>query len=78
MALAVDVIDRRGPSNKMHRHLEPKKTMVMLYIRVYNSNRCFTRPSLLTRGSTLVLNVGMSQGWKMTKCAVSYSQRRVR
>ena len=26
MALAVDVIDRRGPSNEIHRHLQPKKT----------------------------------------------------
>ena len=28
MALAVDVIDRRGPSNKMQCHLQPKKTKV--------------------------------------------------
>ena len=31
IAFAVDVIDRRGPSNKMHRHLQPKKTTVRLY-----------------------------------------------
>ena len=31
MALAVDIIDRHGPSNKMHRHLQPKKTKVTLY-----------------------------------------------
>ena len=31
MALAVDVINRRGLSNKMHRQLQPKKTDVMLY-----------------------------------------------
>ena len=30
-ALAVDVIDRRGPSNEMHRQLQPKKTKVRLY-----------------------------------------------
>ena len=31
MALAVDVIDRRGPSNEMHRQLQPKKAEVRLY-----------------------------------------------
>ena len=31
IALAVDVIDRRGPSNEMRRQLQPKKTKVMLY-----------------------------------------------
>ena len=30
MALAIDVINRRGPNNEMHRHLQPKKTKVML------------------------------------------------
>ena len=31
MALAVDVIDRRGPSNEMCCQLQPKKTKVTLY-----------------------------------------------
>ena len=31
MALAVDVINRRGPSNEMHHQLQPKKTKVRLY-----------------------------------------------
>ena len=31
MALAIDVIDRRDPSNEMHRQLQPKKTEVRLY-----------------------------------------------
>ena len=31
MSLAVNFIDRRGPSNKMRRQLQPKKTKVMLY-----------------------------------------------
>jgi len=31
MALAVDVVNRRGPSNKMHHQLQPKKTEVRLY-----------------------------------------------
>ena len=28
IAFAVDVIDRRGPSNKMHSQLKPKKAKV--------------------------------------------------
>ena len=31
MALAVDFIDRRGPSSKMCHQLQPKKTKVMFY-----------------------------------------------
>ena len=31
MALAIDVIDRRGPSNEMRHQLQPKKTKVRLY-----------------------------------------------
>ena len=31
MAFAVDVIDRRGPSNKMGSQLKPKKAKVRLY-----------------------------------------------
>ena len=31
MALAINVIDRRGPSNAMRRQLQPKKTKVRLY-----------------------------------------------
>ena len=31
MAIGIDVIDRRGPSNGMHRQLQPKKTKVRLY-----------------------------------------------
>ena len=31
MALAIDVIDRHGPSYEMCRHLQPKKTEVWLY-----------------------------------------------
>ena len=32
MAVAVDAIDRRGPSNKMRRQLQPKKPKVRLSI----------------------------------------------
>ena len=31
MAITVNVIDRHGPSNKMRRQLQPKKTNVKLY-----------------------------------------------
>ena len=31
VALAINVIDRRGPSNKMLCQLQPKKAKVMLY-----------------------------------------------
>ena len=31
MALAIDVIDRRGPSNEVHGQLQPKKTKLWLY-----------------------------------------------
>ena len=31
MALAVNDIDRRGPSNEMNLQLQPNKTNVMLY-----------------------------------------------
>ena len=31
MALAVDIKDRSGPSNKMHHQLQLKKTKIMLY-----------------------------------------------
>ena len=31
MMLAVDIIDRRGPSNEMRRQLQSKKTKVRLY-----------------------------------------------
>ena len=32
MALVIEVIDRRGPSNEMCRQLQPKKIKVRLYI----------------------------------------------
>ena len=63
MALAVDVIDRRGPSNS---------------ICLYNSKRRFSCSSLLARWNGLVLKVGVLYGLKITKCVVSYSQRRLR
>ena len=60
MALAVDVIDRNGPSNEMRRQLQPKETKVRLYYSyLYSSKRCFIRPSLLTRQSASVLKMGV-------------------
>ena len=32
MALAVDIIHGHGPSNKMHRHLQPDKSLYKLLI----------------------------------------------
>ena len=82
MALAINVIDRRGPGNKIHCQLQPKKTKVqckaVLAVYIRSSKRHFTHPSLLTRQSALVLKVGVSYGWKMTKCIASYSLRRLR
>ena len=45
---------------------------------LYRSKGRFTRPSLLTRKSTLVLIVGVSYMWKKAKCVASHSQRRLR
>ena len=45
MALAIDVIDRRGPSNETSRQLQPKKSYTS---RSYSSKRQFTRSSSLT------------------------------
>ena len=50
MALAIDVIDRHGPSNERHRQLK-------LYYLLYNSKKRFTQPLSLITGSTLVLKV---------------------
>ena len=58
MTLAVDTIHGRGPSNKMHPQLQPKKTKVRLY---YSNNRCYKRCTLLTRRSA-VLAVDMMHG----------------
>ena len=57
MALFLQVIDRRSPSNKMRRQLQAKKTKVSHF---YSSKRHFTLPSLLTRQSVLVLKVDVS------------------
>ena len=62
MVLAVDVIDRHGPSNEIRRQLQPKKTKVRLYyVAVYIAAKdyVFTHPSLLTRRSASVLKVGV-------------------
>ena len=63
MAPAVDFIDRRGPSNEIHRHLQPKETKVTLYYPCILQP--FTHPLLLARQSASVLKVGVSHGWKI-------------
>ena len=60
MALAIDVINRHGPSNDTHRQLQPKKTTVRyvrLAIYIIGKN-IFIRSSLRTIQSALVLKVG--------------------
>ena len=37
MALAIDVIDRRDPSNEMRRQLQPKKTQVKAIVALYTA-----------------------------------------
>ena len=65
MTLTIDVIDKRGPSNKMHRHLYQKETKVTLHYLCNNTKSHFTLPSSLTRQSALVLKVGVSYEWKI-------------
>ena len=62
MTLAVDVIDRHGPSNKIGHQ---GKAVLAIYL--YSSKSRFIRPLLLTRRSALVLKVGVLCGWKMAK-----------
>jgi len=38
MALAVDVIDRHGPSNKIRHQLQPKKTEAILAVYIATKN----------------------------------------
>ena len=58
MTLAINVIDRLDPNNKMHHQLQPKKTKVYMcsishfYIA---AKRCFTCSLLLTRRNALAL-----------------------
>ena len=40
MALAVDIIDRCGPNNEMHRQLQPKKIKLSYISCLYSSKRC--------------------------------------
>ena len=72
MALAIDVIDRRDPSNEMRRQLQPNKTNLS------SSKRRSSHPSLQMRRSALVLKVGVSYESKIAKYVASYSQRRLR
>ena len=67
MALAINIIDRRGPSNEMRHQLQPKKTKAYdqgkATLAIYMQRR-FSRPTLLTRRSALVLKMGVSYGWR--------------
>ena len=68
MALAIDVIDRRDPSNEMRRQLQPNKTKVRLYFSpLYSSKRRSSHPSLQMRRSASILKVGVTYESKMAK-----------
>ena len=77
MAVAVDVNDRRGPSNEMRQQLQSKKPKVRLISHLYSSKRHFSHPSLLAKRSASVLKVGVSYELKMVKYVASYSQKRL-
>ena len=79
MALTIDVIYRRGPSNEMCHQLQPKKTKVRLYLDVYiAAEDVLLCLSLLARQNASVLKVGVRYVWKMAKCVASYSQKRLK
>ena len=58
-----------------YRQIRLRKGFISL---LYSCKRRFTHSSLLKWRSVLVLKVGVSYGWKMTKCVTSYSQIRLR
>ena len=68
MALAVDVMHGIGPTNEMCRQLQPNKSEVSFIVLaihiIFRSKRGFTRCKILTRHSTLVLNLGVSYKWQ--------------
>ena len=47
IAIAIDIIDRRGPSNKMCRQLQAKKTKVRSYLPFIKLQKTFY-PSFIT------------------------------
>ena len=65
MALAIDVIDRSGPSSKMCHQLHLMKNKVTLILSVYITAEGIL-PTLksLTKQSALVLKVGVTYRWQ--------------
>ena len=55
MTLSVDIIHGCGPTNKVHRQLQPKETKVRLYSGYYNSKRCYTHRNKTQRFSFVVI-----------------------
>ena len=49
MALSVDVIDRRGTSNKMRRQLKPKKAKVRLHKAFIKQQKTFRLPFITNK-----------------------------
>ena len=72
MALAIDVINRHDPSNKICCQLQPGRLLGKAILAIYITAKDCS--SLLTSRSPLVLKVGV---WKMAKCVSSYNQRRL-
>ena len=66
ITLAVDVIDRRGPTvvTKCVTSYSQRRLRSGCIIRLYNSKRRFSPLLLLKRRSTLVLKVGVSYRWQ--------------
>ena len=49
MALTVDVIDRRGPSNEMRHQLKPKKAKSEAVLTVYKAAKTFYPPFITNK-----------------------------
>ena len=76
MALAVDVIDRHGPSKEMRHHLQPKKTKVTLYYLCILQQNMFYLSYITNKTECLSFKSGCVVRVEMMKCDTSYSQVR--
>ena len=78
MALAINVIDRHGPSNKMRCQLQPKKTKLRLYYLFIKQQKTFYPSFIANKMEHFSFKSGCVVRAEMTKCIASYSQRRLR
>ena len=60
IALVVDVIDRRGPSNEIRRQLQPKKTKVRLYYPLTWYQKIFYPPFITNKTKHFSFKVSRS------------------